>query len=82
MISLWIAETTYGLEFGSAAVAADPDTRALVEDVLKGLLATLRMAAQDRVGCRRGVIARLGAGGDDQRVRRAYEMKNRGWEVL
>lgn len=47
-ISLWVAETSEGLEFGSGAVAADAETRALVEDVLKGLLATLRMAAQQK----------------------------------
>lgn len=46
-ISLWVAETSEGLEFGSAAVAADAETRALVADVLKGLLSALRMAAQE-----------------------------------
>ncbi len=46
-ISLWVAETSDGLEFSSSAVAADAETRELVSDVLKGLLAGLRMAAQE-----------------------------------
>lgn len=47
-VSLWVAETGERLEFGSAAVAADPETRTLVEDLLKGMLASLRLAAQQR----------------------------------
>jgi hypothetical protein len=47
-ISLWVAETSQGVEFGSAALVADAETRALLEDVLKGLLSSLRLAAQEK----------------------------------
>lgn len=47
-VMLWVTETGKGIEFGSAAVATDAETRKLVEDVLKGFLAALRMAAQEK----------------------------------
>lgn len=47
-VAFWVAETSENFEFGSTAVATDAETRELVEDVLKGLLATLRMAAQEK----------------------------------
>lgn len=48
IVSAWVAESGDRLDFGSAAVAADAETRALVQDVLKGLLASLRIAAQEK----------------------------------
>lgn len=47
-VSAWLAESGDKLEFGSAAVARDAETRALVQDVLKGLLASMRIAAQEK----------------------------------
>lgn len=47
-VSFWVAETSEGVEFGSAAVTADAETRALVQDVLKGLLSSLRLAAAEK----------------------------------
>jgi hypothetical protein len=47
-ISLWVAETPAGIEFESAAITADDETRGLVADVLKGLLSSLRIAAQEK----------------------------------
>jgi hypothetical protein len=47
-VALWAAETSEGVEFGSMALTSDAETRGLVEDFLKGILATWRMAAQER----------------------------------
>jgi hypothetical protein len=48
IVALWANESREGLEFGSTAITTDDETRDLLADMLRGLLATWRMAAQEK----------------------------------
>jgi hypothetical protein len=68
-LGIWASERNGHLEVGGVALVADPETRALLEDLLRGVTAAWRMAAREKNADWLPVIRKFDIDRNGQRVR-------------